>query len=258
MKDVPDPGAPATARVSPFGAAELLAAVRGAGCVLDAGCGTGRLTVELARRGAAVTGIDTSRERLEEACLRAAREGVDIELVAADFDLRLPFGDASFDAVTSRLALMAARDPVAALRELRRVLTEGAPLATAVWASPVENPWFAESRAALASALGQERASFARAFGRLGDPDEAAGAHVAAGLRRVRASTVRDTVVVRSAEAHWRRLARDNGHFRRADAVLDERERARVVEELARRLASYRRGDRLVLPRTQVLVVARR
>ena len=49
---------------------------------------------------------------------------------------------ASFDAVTSRLALMAADDPVATLRELRRVLEPGGRLVTVLWASPAENPWF--------------------------------------------------------------------------------------------------------------------
>ena len=34
----------------PFGAAEIVAAVAGAERVLDAGCGSGRLTVALARR----------------------------------------------------------------------------------------------------------------------------------------------------------------------------------------------------------------
>ena len=154
----------------PFGAAEILAAVAGAGRVLDAGCGSGRLTVALATAGAAVTGIDTNAGQLAEAARRADEAGVELTLLEADFNAPLPFADASFDAVTSRLALMAASDPVATLRELRRVLEPGGRLVTVLWGSPDENPWFAEPRAAIGAVLGAERAAFARAFGKLGEP----------------------------------------------------------------------------------------
>ena len=149
----------------PFGAAEILAAVPGAARVLDAGCGSGRLTVALATAGASVTGIDTNAGQLAETKRRAAEAGVALTLLEADFNAMLPFADASFDAVTSRLALMAASDPVATLRELRRVLEPGGRLVTVLWGSPGENPWFAEPRAALGAVLGPERAAFARAFG---------------------------------------------------------------------------------------------
>ena len=155
--------------------------------MLDAGCGSGRLTLALAQAGAEVTGIDTNAKQLAEARRRAEAAGVELTLLEADFDGELPFADGSFDAVTSRLALMAAGDPVGALRELRRVLEPGGRLVTVLWASPAENPWFAVPREAIATVLGAERAAFARAFGKLGDPDEAAAAHRAAGLVDVEA-----------------------------------------------------------------------
>ena len=43
--------------------------------VLDLGCGTGRMTVELARRGYDMTGVDYSPEMLDMARVRAEREG---------------------------------------------------------------------------------------------------------------------------------------------------------------------------------------
>ncbi len=133
--------------------------------MLDAGCGSGRLTIALAQAGAQVTGIDTSAERLEQARRRSEAAGTELLLLEGDFNGPLTFTDASYDAVTSRLALMAADDPVATLRELRRVLEPGGRLVTVLWASPAENPWFAVPREAVAAALGAERASFARAFG---------------------------------------------------------------------------------------------
>jgi len=144
---------------SPFGTSELLAAVQGAGRILDAGCGSGRLTVELAKNGAAVTGIDTSEAHLRAARTRAADAGVSLQLRVADFNEPLPFDDGSFDAVTNRLSLMAADDPTSTLQEFRRILKEGGHVTTAVWSSLSENSWFSAAREAIATVLGPERAA---------------------------------------------------------------------------------------------------
>ena len=242
---------------APFGTAEILAAVTGARRVLDAGCGGGRLTVALAHAGAAVTGIDTSGERLGQARRRAEAAGVELRLLEADFNAPLPFAEASFDAVTGRLSLMAATDPVATLRELRRVLAPGGRLVTVLWASPAENPWFGVPRAAVAAVLGEERASFARAFGRLGNPDEAAAAHRDAGLHDVEANRLHERRNAPDAAEYWQALAAENGHFRRIAAALSDAERAALADEVEARLAPHREGDHLSLPRTLVIVTAR-
>lgn len=242
----------------PFGAGELVAAAAGAARALDAGCGSGRLTIALAQAGAAVTGVDTSAERLAQARARAEAAGVELRLLEADLDAVLPFPEASFDAVTSRLVLMAVADPVATLRELARTLAPGGVLATVLWAELPRNPWFALPREAAAAVLGPGRASFARAFGRLGEPEEAAALHRAAGLRDVEARLLRERVERVDAAEHWRWLAGELGHFRRLDDSLRDAEREAVLAELDERLAPYREGDRLSLPRTLVLVTARR
>lgn len=242
----------------PFGVPELLGAVAGCPRVLDVGCGSGRLTVALARAGAEVTGLDTSAERLREAGHRAAEAGVRLTLVEADMEAPLPLDDGAFDGVTSRLALMIPRDPVPTLRELRRVLAPGGRIATAVWAALPENPWFDAPREAVRVALGAEQAAFARAFGRLGTPDEAAAAHAAAGFADVEARLLREHVGRIDAAEHWGLLATENGHFRRVDAALDDGAREAVIAELDARLEPYRVDGRLELPRTLVLVIAAR
>ncbi|MEW6411330.1 MAG: class I SAM-dependent methyltransferase [Candidatus Zixiibacteriota bacterium] len=56
-----------------------------AGCtVLDVGCGTGRHSVELARRGYDVTGIDLSPGMLKQATQAAKRAGVEVKWMEAD------------------------------------------------------------------------------------------------------------------------------------------------------------------------------
>ena len=102
----------------PPGFPEILSATEGATSVLDVGCGSGRLAVELAACGASVTGIDVSEGRLSEARERAEREGADARFLLCDMTDPLRFADGEFDAAVSRLSLMIAPDPVAVLREV--------------------------------------------------------------------------------------------------------------------------------------------
>lgn len=77
-----------------------LAGLGGGGVrVLIAGCGTGRLTVPLARMGHHVTGIDFHRDSLRIARRNLDAAGVKAELIEADLaDALRGIGDASFDA----------------------------------------------------------------------------------------------------------------------------------------------------------------
>ena len=52
--------------------------------ILDVGCGTGRHSIELARRGFRMTGIDLSAGMLEQARRKAVEAGVEVEWVQAD------------------------------------------------------------------------------------------------------------------------------------------------------------------------------
>jgi ubiquinone/menaquinone biosynthesis C-methylase UbiE len=52
--------------------------------ILDMGCGTGRHSVELARRGYLMTGVDLSVGMLRQAELAAQAAGVQVELIQAD------------------------------------------------------------------------------------------------------------------------------------------------------------------------------
>ncbi len=225
----------------------MLALLPPPGRVLDLGCGSGRLTAELATRGWEATGIDTSDERL--AAARARSQAV--EWRHADMTAPLDWPDETFDAVVSRCAIMIPGDPAATLGEARRVLRPGGRVVSAVWATPDRNPWFAEPRAAVAEALGPERAAFARHFGRLGSEPELERVHREAGFDPVAVHVVSGTVPFESAAAHWANLVGQIGHFTRLDAVLTADERERVLAALAPRL-------RPPVTRTQLLAVATR
>jgi SAM-dependent methyltransferase len=67
--------------------------------VLDLACGHGRITLELARRGYRMTGLDLSPRSLELAREAAERDGLEVDWVEADMR-EIPAGSA-FDAVVS-------------------------------------------------------------------------------------------------------------------------------------------------------------
>lgn len=57
----------------------------------DCACGTGAMSLEFARRGMRVTGVDISREMLEPAAEKARQNGVQIQFVCQDMSrLQLP------------------------------------------------------------------------------------------------------------------------------------------------------------------------
>ena len=95
--------------------------------VLDVGCGPGTITVDMAIRVApgVVTAIDAAAGVIEEAAALAAERGVTtIEFAVADV-YTLPYPDDSFDVVHAHQVLQHLTDPVAALREMRRVCRPG-------------------------------------------------------------------------------------------------------------------------------------
>jgi ubiquinone/menaquinone biosynthesis C-methylase UbiE len=97
--------------------------------VLDVGSGTGQLALMLARRllpDGAVEGIDASAEMVRRAAAKAARSKLPVTFRIARAQ-RLPYPDASFDAVTCTLALhhVAGNDRRAAINEMYRVLRPG-------------------------------------------------------------------------------------------------------------------------------------
>jgi ubiquinone/menaquinone biosynthesis C-methylase UbiE len=101
---------------------------RGALDALDAGCGTGFLSFELAGRGHRVTGIDFAPAMLAEARRKAAERGVSIRFEEGDAE-QLPFVSGSFDLVVSRHVLWTLPHPDAAIDEWIRVLRPGGRLA---------------------------------------------------------------------------------------------------------------------------------
>jgi SAM-dependent methyltransferase len=89
--------------------------------ILDAGCGSGRNMVELARQGT-VTGIELSEPSVALARARGAGE------VISGSVLELPFAEDSFELAVSLDVIEHLQDDLGALRELRRTVAPGGAL----------------------------------------------------------------------------------------------------------------------------------
>lgn len=98
--------------------------------LLDLATGTGTIARAAAGRGAEVIGLDASPEMLEI----ARRLAPGVELTVGDA-AALPFASGSFDVVTCGLSLSHFPEPVPALAEVRRVLTQGGIFVASAWGS---------------------------------------------------------------------------------------------------------------------------
>jgi SAM-dependent methyltransferase len=109
-------------RTAANSAAYLLPHLRAGMDVLDVGCGPGTITADLAGRVAPgrVTGLDSSPAVVSQ----AAAAYPDADFVVGDV-YALDFADGSFDVVHAHQVLQHLDDPVAALREMRRVTRPG-------------------------------------------------------------------------------------------------------------------------------------
>jgi ubiquinone/menaquinone biosynthesis C-methylase UbiE len=112
-----------------------LARLQPGDAVLDVGCGTGTLAMEVARRvgrAGRVTGIDPGTQQIARARAKAARRHVPIEFQIGVIE-QLPFPDQTFDVVFSTLMMhhVPASLKRQGLAEIARVLKPGGRLVIA-------------------------------------------------------------------------------------------------------------------------------
>lgn len=118
-------------RTAENSAGYLLGALRPGQSLLDIGCGPGNITVGLARavEPGEVVGVDLAQGIIDRARADAAHENLaNLSFRVAD-TYELDFDDGTFDVVHAHQVLQHLGDPVAALREMRRVLAPGGHLA---------------------------------------------------------------------------------------------------------------------------------
>ncbi len=104
----------------------LYVAGQARGRVLEIGAGTGA-NLRYYPKDVSLTILEPNRHMLRRLRARAAQLGIRVEAVERPLE-SLPFPDESFEAVVGTLVLCSVDDPLAGLREVRRVLKPGGEL----------------------------------------------------------------------------------------------------------------------------------
>lgn len=223
---------------------------------LDVACGTGALTRYLAKAvgmAPAPVGLDISPGMLNV----AQRLDPDIQWRRGDAQA-LPFENGSFDRVFCQFGLMFFADKVAAISEMKRVLSPGGMLVMAVWDSLDNNPGFLEKVDILDRLAGSRAGDALRAPFCLGERRLSGESIEQAGLQLVDAKTL-------PGEARFRNMhefveAEVRGWLPVMGVHLSEEVISAIHAECRRILSRYENGlqKQLRLPMSAHIVIARR
>ena len=179
------------------------AAVQPGERVIDIACGTGvvtRLTAARAGGDGRVVGLDINVAMLAVAGSQASAESPPIEWLEANAQA-IPLPDATFDVVLCQHGLQQFPDPLAALREMRRLLVDGGRLALCVWSDIEGSPGMAALVAALERHVSVEAANNRRAPFALSDAGQLQSLIERAGFTQIDIRTFSETTQFPSPEA---------------------------------------------------------
>jgi ubiquinone/menaquinone biosynthesis C-methylase UbiE len=232
-----------------------MAAVAPGDRVLDVACGTGLVSLRLAAAvgaGGEVVGIDISEHMVEAARRISAERGIGHARFRHSDAEQIPLADDSFDAAVCALGLMYVPEPVAALREMHRLVRPGGSVAAAVWGARRQCGWaeiFPITNARVASDL-------CPLFFQLGTQDMLARALEAAGFAAIRLQRIVTSLYYASAEDALRAVFL-GGPVALAYSRFDQATRHAVNTEYLESIACYKVGDGYQVPGEFVVAAGR-
>jgi SAM-dependent methyltransferase len=215
--------------------------------ILDVAAGTGDLGFEVAERVGAeghVISTDFAPEMVDVARRNGERQGLtNVEYREMDAE-RMDLEDDSMDGVVCRWGYMLMADPAAALKETRRVLRDGGPLAFAVWRTPDRNPWAAVPGMTLVQ-RGHMPPPEPGAPGifAMGEPGRIGDLVTGAGFGEPELEEIAFEFQFADFDDLWDMLVRIAGPIARVINSLPGDERQATQEALKENLASYRKED---------------
>ena len=230
--------------------------------VLDVAGGAGEPSLTIAERvgpTGSVTCTDAVAEMVEAAHAEADRRGItNVEFRQCTAE-SLPFADESFDVVVSRLGAMFFPDPLAACKEMLRVMKPGGRIAFVVWHKSELNPCCYIVSDAVARHVpappADPDAPGAFRFAELG---KLASILTQAGARDVNEQLLRFQMQAPiSAEQFWTMRSETSESLRSKLATLYESEKMEVGREVLESVRPFFPNDQMNFP-TQMLIVTGR
>jgi SAM-dependent methyltransferase len=244
----------------------LLACLRLAGgeSVLEIGCGTGAVTLPLARavgEHGRIVAVDISEPMLGVARQRVADSGMhNVTLLIGDAQV-MALEQAAFDVATSRMGVMFFADPAAAFRNIHGALKPGGRLVFACWAPLAENRHWLISYDIALRHLGPPASSIEREPGPLafGNPDYIRAILTEAGFADIAVERAHPTIIGGSPEEEARQALMMGPTARLIEAKQpDETTRQAIATEIAAAFAAEASAGPIRLPATIFLVTAQR
>jgi ubiquinone/menaquinone biosynthesis C-methylase UbiE len=214
---------------------------------LDIAAGTGDLGLAVAERvgeGGRVISGDFSPNMVEVARRNGGARGLtNVEYRVLDA-VKMDLNDDSVDGVVCRWGYMLMADPAAALRETRRVLRDGGPLAFSVWTTPDRNPWAAVPAMTLVQ-LGHVPPPEEGAPGMfaMGDPSRIRGLVTQAGFAEPELEEIELEFRYADFDDLWDTLVRLAGGSARAIKALPDAERQATRTAIEQNVEPYRNQD---------------
>jgi SAM-dependent methyltransferase len=187
---------------------------------------------------------DFAPEMVEVARRLGEARGLDnVEYRVLDGE-RIELDDDSVDAVICRWGYMLMADPAGALKETRRVLRAGGPLAFAVWRTPDRNPWAAVPGMTLVQRghLPPPEPGAPGIFA-LGEPGRIRDLVTGAGFGEPELEEIAFDFRYPDFDDLWDALVRLAGPIARAVNVLSDDERTATRAAIMENVAPYRKED---------------
>ena len=221
------------------------AGVRTGQTVVDLGCGPGHVAAACAARGADVVGVDVAGAMVALAAER--HPGIRFERADAQ---RLPFADASMDAMVGNFVILHVGRPGSVVTEAVRILRPGGRLALSTWDGPERMRVIGVLTDALAEAGAAPPADMPAGppFFRFADEAEFTGLITAAGLGDVRIDTVAFHHGLASAAELWNGLLAATVRTGSLVSGQPSQTQARIRVAFERHCAAYATGDGLDVP----------
>ncbi|WP_461102890.1 class I SAM-dependent methyltransferase [Spirosoma koreense] len=219
--------------------------------VLDVATGTGEpgLTIAAKVTAGRVIGTDLSEGMLATAEEKARQRGLTNYRTQQADVCRLPFADASFDAVSCRMGFMFFPSMALAAQEMVRVLKPGGRLATSVWSGPADNPWVSTLMGIINQTLpGPPPPSDAPGMFRCAKPGLVSGFLTDAGLTKVQEWPLSGQVIHASLDAYWANMTEVAAPVVFALKQADPATIDRIKAELFARLRGEYGSGQLAIP----------